>query len=228
MALAVSLVAPRFAQLWFALAAGSEEAARPPGVAATPTKDPVISGPAVRRRARTDRGEPDHGQGTSPDPESIVEALHREHYRSLVRLAGLLVGSLAVAEEVVQDAFVAMLGAVDRLEDPATHAAYVRSIVLNTARSRLRRRDVKRRHAPTPEPAGAPSDEGARRREDREEVAAALSSLSTRQRECVVLRFYAELTEEEIAATLGISRGAVKTHMGRGMAAMTKQLEGLQ
>jgi RNA polymerase sigma-70 factor (sigma-E family) len=156
--------------------------------------------------------------------ETLAE-MHREHYAHLVRLACLLVDRVDVAEEIVQEAFVRLHGSLDRIEDPADRPAYLRSIVMNLARSRLRRRQVVDRHPPLPSPDGAPADADVVLREDQREVIAALRTLPERQRACLVLRYYGELSEAEIAATLGISAGSVKTHVSRAMAAMTKQLE---
>jgi len=156
----------------------------------------------------------------------VLAELSRDHYRSLVRLAALLVDRTESAEDVVQEAFVSMFGALDRIENPKDRAAYLRSIVLNGARARLRRRRMKRRHDRPAESIGAAADQGALRREDQREVTAALHTLSTRQRECLVLKFYDGCKEVEIAAALGISQGAVKTHLSRGMTAMEKQLGG--
>lgn len=155
--------------------------------------------------------------------------LYRSDYRHLVRLATLLVDDVGTAEELVQDAFVAVArqppGAGPR--DPATAPAYLRSAVLNRARSALRRREVRRRHlrsvAPPPTAPGADHDVLAD--EETRRVLAALDRLSDRQREVLVLRFYGELTEAEIADTLGISTGSVKTHAHRGLAALEDHLE---
>lgn len=154
-----------------------------------------------------------------------LRELYEAHYRDLVRLACLLVDRTEAAEEVVQDAFVRLHGALDRITDDDAAPAYLRSIVMNGARSRLRHRQVVRRHPPVPEPAAAPADAGALLREDQREVIEALRSLPTRQRECLVLRYYGGCSEAEIAATLGIARGTVKSNVSRGMAAMTQRLE---
>ncbi len=104
--------------------------------------------------------------------------------------------------------------------------AYLRSAVLNGARSQLRRRSVARRH-PQPEPGSAPAadaDLGG----DEAQVLAALRALPERQREVLALRYYLDLSEEEIAATLSISPGSVKTHAHRGLATLAERLEDLR
>jgi RNA polymerase sigma-70 factor (sigma-E family) len=148
-----------------------------------------------------------------------LAALYREQARSLVRLAALLVDDVGTAEEIVQDAFVLVHR---RWEHVAKPAQYLRKSVVNLARSRLRRRLVARRHLPLHEPAVPAADELAA---DQHEVIDALRALPRRQREVLVLRYWSELTEAEIAATLGISTGSVKTHAHRGIAALQQRLE---
>ncbi len=151
--------------------------------------------------------------------------LYREHYRPLVRIAALLLDNTASAEEVVQDAFVQLHQKWDRVVEPHKRVAYLRSVVMNGARSRLRRRLVRRR-LDVAQPATAESAEtGALRSEGRREVLDALRGLPNRQRECLVLRYYSELSEAEIAAALGISAGSVKTHTHRGIVALERALE---
>lgn len=162
----------------------------------------------------------------APDRRRALHDLYVEHYVGLVRLAALVLGSRESAEEVVQDAFVKLDGSWDRVEDPARRAAYLRSIVMNLARSRLRRRLVARRHRPAPEPDGSAADDAVLLRDDRRQVIEALQSLPARQRQCLVLRYYAELDEGEIAETLGISRGTVKSSTHRAMRTLERRLEG--
>lgn len=159
-------------------------------------------------------------------PASPVEALFRSEYRRLVGLARLLVDDTGSAEEVVQDAFVALHRHWDRLRDEAAATAWLRVAVVNGARGRLRRRATARRHLRVAEPAaGGGADEGVLLAEEHRAVAAALRSLPERQRACLALRHHCGLSEAEIAATLGISAGSVKTHVHRGMAALREALE---
>ena len=157
--------------------------------------------------------------------DDAVTNLYAAHYRALVRLAALLLRETATAEEVVQDAFVAMHGAWRRLDDPDRALAYLRRSVVNGARSALRHRGVVERHAPAPLPDGASAEHGAMVALEHEEVLTALRSLPVRQREVLVLRYYVDLAEADIADALGISRGAVKSHASRGMAALRSTLE---
>ncbi|MFL6051781.1 MAG: SigE family RNA polymerase sigma factor [Actinoallomurus sp.] len=161
------------------------------------------------------------------DADQAVTALYSAHYRSLVRLSAILVRDLATAEEVVQDAFVAMHGAWRRLRDPEKALSYLRQAVVNRSRSVLRHRAVVEKYAPKGLPDAPSAENGAIVELERSAVVKALSRLPTRQREALVLRYYGDLSEAEIASTMGISRGAVKSHTARGMAALRSVLEHL-
>ena len=160
-----------------------------------------------------------------PGAAASVEALFRSEYRSLVRLASLLLDDRGAAEEVVQDAFVKLQVGWDRVRDPARAPAWLRSAVLNGARSRLRHRSVRRRHLQPVPDAHESAAAGAERSDEQRRVLAALRTLPTRQREALVLKFYAELSEAETAAAMGVSAGSVKTHVHRGLAALERLLE---
>lgn len=158
------------------------------------------------------------------DADSAVEQLYAGHYRQLVRLAVLLVRDRETAEEVVQDAFVAMHGRWSRLRDPDNAAAYLRQAVVNRARSALRHRGVVERHRPTAVPDEPGADEAVLAADRRRQVLDALARLSDRQREVLTLRYFLDLSEQEIASTLGISPGSVKSHASRGAAALRQLL----
>ena len=158
----------------------------------------------------------------------LVE-LYRSDYRRLVRLAALLVDDVGTAEELVQDAFVAVARqGTAALHDPHAAPAYLRSAVLNRARSQLRKREVRRRHLRSvePPPNAPPADREVLASDEHARMLATLDLLPDRQRQVLVLRYYGELTEAEIADALGISRGSVKTHARRGLAALEARLEG--
>src|SRR5499425_1788458 len=162
---------------------------------------------------------------TEWDAAQAVTAIYRTHYRSLVRLAVLLVRDVATAEEVVQDSFIAMHGAWRRLRDTEKALSYLRQSVVNRSRSVLRHRMVVDKNAPKPAPDMPSAEQGALLLLERSAVIAALRTLPPRQREALVLKYYANLSEAQIAAAMGISRGAVKSHTARGVAAMRAALE---
>ncbi|HVF21264.1 MAG TPA: SigE family RNA polymerase sigma factor [Mycobacteriales bacterium] len=165
------------------------------------------------------------GERGSVTAEDALTTLYVEHYRSLVRLAAFLLDDVGTSEEVVQDAYVKMLGAWRRIEDPDKAAAYLRSTVLNLARSKMRRKLVARKHEPTPPTDVASAEHDAIGHENQREVIAALRRLPARQREALVLRYYGDLPEAEIAAAMGCSPGTVKSHIHRGKAALAELLE---
>ena len=159
------------------------------------------------------------------DADEAITQIYAAHYRSLVRLAALLLRDVGASEEVVQDSFIAMHGAWRRLRDPYRALAYLRQSVVNRSRSVLRHRTVELRHAPAPMPDAASAEHGAMGSLEHQEVIVALRRLPERQREVLVLRYYSDLSEADIADALGISRGAVKSHASRGMAALRTTLE---
>jgi len=159
------------------------------------------------------------------DADEAITVLYRAHWTRLVRLAALLTRDASVAEEIVQDAFVALHRRWDSLGDRVAAQAYLRTSVVNGARSALRHRGVEERHRRpgAPEPAG-PEERALRSTEDAR-VMAALRTLSRRQQEVLVLRYYGDLSEQDIAGTLGLSKGAVKSHAHRALAALRSALE---
>ena len=158
--------------------------------------------------------------------DEALEHLYAAHWRGLVRLGVLLLRDQGAAEEVVQDAFVATHGHWSRLRDPERALAYLRQTVVNRSRSALRHRSVVTRHATTqpPPPDAPPADGPVLAGERRSAVLAALADLPERQREVVVCRYFLDLSEAAIAETLGISRGAVKSHASRAAAALRERL----
>jgi RNA polymerase sigma-70 factor (sigma-E family) len=158
------------------------------------------------------------------DAAEIVTEIYTGHYNSLVRLALLLVRDVQTAEEVVQDAFESMHKAWRRLRDQDKALAYVRQTVVNKSRSELRHRKVVDMHQPKPAPDEPSAEHAALLLFERSAVIAALSGLPARQREAVVLRYYADLSEADIAQAMGISKGAVKSHTARAMAALKSVL----
>jgi RNA polymerase sigma-70 factor (sigma-E family) len=178
---------------------------------------PIVAVPPVNRSSVE--------TSVSWDADEAVTALYAAHYRSLVRLGALLLRDVGAAEEVVQDSFVAMHGSWRRLRDPDKALSYLRQSVVNRARSALRHRKVAQRRRPRPMPDEPSAEYGALAALEHQSVLEALRRLPARQREALVLRYYLDLSEAEIAATMQVSRGAVKSHTSRGMAALRQLLE---
>ena len=159
------------------------------------------------------------------DADQAAAQLYSMHYPALVRLAAMLVRDTPTAEEVVQDSFAALRAGWDRLRDAEKAVAYLRQAVVNRSRSVLRNRTVADQNLQKAPPDMPTAEHSALTFLERPAVAAVLRELPERQREAIVLRYYADLSEAEIAATMRISRGAVKSHTARGMAALRAALE---
>ncbi|GHD64198.1 SigE family RNA polymerase sigma factor [Streptomyces goshikiensis] len=167
---------------------------------------------------------PGHGESGQPP---TVSALYHAHRLRMVRLAVLLVDDPATAEDVVQDAFTALYRRHgENITEVDNALGYLRTAVVNTSRSVLRRRRTARAWTP-PAAVDVPSAEAhVVLDEAHREVLAALGRLTPRRRQVLVLRYWADLSEAEIADTLGISRGAVKSNASRGLDALERILEG--
>lgn len=152
-----------------------------------------------------------------------LQDIYRAEANSLLRLAALMLPDVADAEEVVQEAFVRSYLAWHRLEDPDRAVAFLRSAVLNGARSRIRRARVAARLRLRAE-ASPSAEQGALTHVQRAELAALLQRLPVRQRECVILRHYVGLSEKETAEIVGVQVGSVKTHCHRGLARLAKMM----
>ena len=163
--------------------------------------------------------------GRAWDASDAVTEIYTAHYNQLVRLAVMLVHDVQTAEEVVQDAFEAMHLAWRRLRDTEKALSYLRQAIVNRSRSVLRHRKVVEMHAPKPAPDEQSAEHAALTLTERSAVTSALRSLPERQREAVVLRYYGDFSEADIAKAMGISRGAVKSHTARAMAALKATLE---
>ncbi len=150
-----------------------------------------------------------HGQIPHPrtdgDAGQAVAALYQMHYRPLVRLAALLVSDLATAEDIVQDSFAAVHGRWHALPDTDAALCYLRRSVVRRSRS-----------APRPQLAGIPLLDSA--------VVSAMQALPVRQREVLVLQYFADLPEAEIASATGMSTTAVRSHAARAMSSLQDAL----
>lgn len=161
--------------------------------------------------------------GTMEQAVDITE-LYAAHRLSLVRLAILLVDDLASAEDVVQDAFASLARRPGAVRDPSKALAYLRVSVVNTSRSALRRRRTARAYTPRHDLSPPSPEDSAVLAEEHRAVIDALQMLAPRQREVLVLRYWSHLTEAEIARTLGISQGTVKSTASRALAALEKTM----
>jgi len=162
------------------------------------------------------------------DADALVLALYNEHGPSLVRMVRLFVDDRNAAEDLVQEAFIRLARNAHRIDDRAKAAAYLRSIVLNLARDHNRRGLVSLRHHLPTDDRVASTEDVIVVRDDQREVLEALRELPHRQRDCVVLRYWAELGIADIASTLGISENSVKTHLKRALARLESELEDRQ
>ncbi|WP_051711948.1 SigE family RNA polymerase sigma factor [Streptomyces sp. NRRL S-350] len=168
------------------------------------------------------------GSGAGTDAgtsEDLLTATYQAHYRSLLRLAALLLDDLSTCEDVVQEAFIRVHAARRRVREPEKTLAYLRQTVVNLSRSTLRRRILGLRLLPKPMPDMASAEEGAYDALERDQLKAALRGLQRRQREVLVLRYFVDMTEAQVADTLGISLGSVKAYGSRGLAALRAQME---
>jgi RNA polymerase sigma-70 factor (sigma-E family) len=169
---------------------------------------PVLSVPAV-----TDRR------------DDAVAALFDAHYASLCRLATLLLGDAGQAEEAVQEAFLRTFAGWRRLHDPGRAGAYLRAAVVNQCRSRGRRRSSEQRANRTHWAGSRDDDTSAvERTGDALAVLDAVRALPQRQREAVVLRYYADLSEAEVALALSCAVGTVKSQLAKARATLLLRL----
>ncbi|KJY31692.1 MULTISPECIES: SigE family RNA polymerase sigma factor [Streptomycetaceae] len=166
------------------------------------------------------------GAGTAAGTsEDLLTETYQAHYRSLLRLAALLLDDLSSCEDVVQEAFIRVHAARRRVREPEKTLAYLRQTVVNLSRSTLRRRILGLRLLPKPMPDMASAEEGAYDALERDQLKVALRGLQRRQREVLVLRYFVDMTEAQVAETLGISLGSVKAYGSRGLAALRVQME---
>ncbi|MFH7599820.1 SigE family RNA polymerase sigma factor [Streptomyces racemochromogenes] len=167
------------------------------------------------------------GRDPGDSPAPTVSELYHAHRLSMVRLAVLLVDDLGTAEDVVQDAFTALYRRYgEQIAEVDNALGYLRTAVVNTARSVLRRRRTARAWTPPVTPDVPSAEASVVLDEAHREVLAALGRLTPRRRQVLVLRYWADLSEAEIAETLGISRGSVKSNASRALDALERILEG--
>ncbi|MFE9928225.1 SigE family RNA polymerase sigma factor [Streptomyces sp. NPDC005533] len=157
-----------------------------------------------------------------------LTATYQAHYRSLLGLAALLLDDTASCEDVVQEAFIRVHSARNRVRDREKTLAYLRQTVVNLSRSALRRRILGLKLLSKPMPDMASAEEGAYDQLERDDLIKAMRGLQRRQREVLVLRYFADMTEAQVAETLGISLGSVKAYGSRGIAALRVAMEAAQ
>ncbi|MBP2052798.1 RNA polymerase sigma-70 factor (sigma-E family) [Streptomyces griseochromogenes] len=196
---------------------------------------PVIAPMPAARPARIPSqrdGSDGSGGTTATEDDAVVGTTvdhltetYRAHYRSLLGLAALLLDDTASCEDVVQEAFIRVHSARKRVRDPEKTLAYLRQTVVNLSRSTLRRRILGLKLLSKPMPDMASAEEGAYDQLERRDLIKAMKGLQRRQREVLVLRYFADMTEAQVAETLGISLGSVKAYGSRGIAALRVAME---
>jgi len=177
--------------------------------------------PAEGRRYRA--GDHDRPRGDREAAEAAVTALYAEHALGLTRLAQVMLGDRATAEDVVQEAFAGLFRRWSALNDAGKAPQYLRSAVLNRCRNVLR-------SSASRVPAGPAdlggyedsADEALVAAEERRAVLAALRGLPRRQREALVLRYFLDLPDQEIARSMGIRPGTVRSAVHRGLASLER------
>ncbi|MFH8726392.1 SigE family RNA polymerase sigma factor [Streptomyces termitum] len=191
---------------------------------------PVSTTVPIESRASAVDGIPAPRAGAEDAPAAGTTVDHltetyRAHYRSLLGLAALLLDDTASCEDVVQEAFIRVHSARRRVREPEKTLAYLRQTVVNLSRSALRRRILGLKLLSKPMPDMASAEEGAYDRLERDALIQAMKGLQRRQREVLVLRYFADMTEAQVAETLGISLGSVKAYGSRGIAALRVAME---
>lgn len=170
------------------------------------------------------------GAGAAPlstaGAETAVTALYQVHAVGLIRLAVVMLGERSAAEDVVQEAFCALYRRWEHLADRDKALAYVRSSILNGCRTELRRRirNERRMKSGTVAVDAASAEYAALIGEEHREVLGALRRLPRRQREALVLRFYLDMSEAEIAVAMDVSPGTVKSTTSRALSALGRLL----
>lgn len=179
-------------------------------------------------RASTTPGVPAGTSSREPqegwDADRAVTVLYLAHYRPLVRVAALLVQDPATAEEIVQDSFVAVHEVWRRLPDADHALSYLRRAVVDRSRSAQRQHVTVDTIAPGPAPEPPAGHGGASIEAERSAFISALWTLPARQREVVVLRYFADLPPTQVASATGISPAAVRAHAARAISSLRAEL----
>jgi RNA polymerase sigma-70 factor (sigma-E family) len=192
---------------------------------AADTGDDAGASATVRHLASvwTDPAAPTATTGTSDCTEAVRELYERSH-ADMVRFAAFLTGDVDAAEDLAHEAYVRVFDAWDRIEDPTKADAYLKTTIVNLVKSGYRRREVADRKSDRHLAAVASAEDDALGQLGRARVLAAVAALPLRQRSCVVMRHWMRMTESEIAETLDVSIGSVRTHVKRGTATLKDRL----
>lgn len=165
------------------------------------------------------------GRSALNERDASITRLFDEHYRGLCRLAGLLLGDSAGAEEVVQEAFLRTFSGWWRVRYPERAQWYLRKSVVNLCRSRLRRRGTEERgNRVTWASDSTRNEDSPDRADDSMMLVAHVRRLPPRQRDAVILRYYEDLPEAEIARFLGCAVGTVKSQLAKARATLAKAI----
>lgn len=170
-------------------------------------------------RLAADRGDPP----TPEQPAAAVSALYTEHALAMIRLAHIILGNRAAAEDVVQDAFCGLYRRWAHIANKDKAVSYVRSSVLNGCRTIMRQNrtgELTAQH----QPAAASAEAAVLSAEERSELVSAMRRLPDRQRDVLVLRYYLDLTDEQIAGDLGLSINTIRSTRRRGLLSLQRQL----
>ncbi|WP_398858526.1 MULTISPECIES: SigE family RNA polymerase sigma factor [Streptomyces] len=184
----------------------------------------ALQQPGARQDADVRPGTADAAMAVGTTVDHLTET-YRAHYRSLLGLAALLLDDTASCEDVVQEAFIRVHSARNRVREPEKTLAYLRQTVVNLSRSALRRRILGLKLLSKPMPDMASAEEGAYEQLERDQLIKAMRGLQRRQREVLVLRYFADMTEAQVAEVLGLSIGSVKAYGSRGIAALRVAME---
>lgn len=161
------------------------------------------------------------GPGPMVRPGRLAE-LYRRHAASAIRLAYLLTGDEALAEDLFHDAFVRLAGRWGALRDPEAFGGYLRRTIVNLSHSHYRRKAVERRYVEREAGSLRPRSDTDAFDHDVDELWEQIQRLATGQREAIVLRFYEDLPDKEIAEVLRCRTGTVRSRISRGLDALRR------
>jgi RNA polymerase sigma-70 factor (sigma-E family) len=152
-----------------------------------------------------------------------IESLYRQHVARVTRIAYLLVGDAAVAQEIAHDAFIRTCGRLHSMRDPSAFGAYLTRTTVNLCKRHRQRRALELRHLDR-QAASVPAYVSQPDVETKDQVLGILRALPHRQRAAIVLRFYGDLSESDIADALGCPPGTVKSLISRGLQRLRAEL----